>query len=225
MNNNKTLPSGEIWPQMLQGSDEWFAARKGRATASQCKRIVTPTGKLSAQADAYARQLARESVLDDPLAFAGNKATDWGNEHEPAARDAFAELRGVEVHEVGFVTHREMVCVGCSPDGLIVGPDGNWSAGLEIKCPSIDTLVEWMLDGKIPSEHLPQIHASMVVTGLRTWHFTGYFPGVPLFVPPPAEWNSYTDKLADALEGFVIRYSEIRPKVIGLLTDKNKQTR
>jgi hypothetical protein len=198
---------------MIQGSQQWFAARKGRATASQAKKILTPTGKLSSQADAYARKLARETVLADPLEFAGNKATDWGNEHEPAAREAFSELMGLPVEEVGFVTHRTMTCVGCSPDGLIPW-DGGYMAGLEIKCPQIDTLVEWMLAGTIPDEHLPQIHASMVVTGLRTWHFAGYHPGAPLFTPPPAEWNSYTDKLATALEEFVIRYSTIRPLVL-----------
>lgn len=202
---------------MIQGSDQWFAARKGRATASQAKKIITPTGKLSAQADAYARKLARESKLNDPLEFAGNKATDWGNEHEPAAREEFAAITGLDVHEVGFVTHSHMTCVGCSPDGLIL-ENGEWIAGLEIKCPAIDTLVDWMLEGTIPAEHLPQIHASMVVTGLQKWHFVGFFPGVPLFTPPAAEWNDYTHRMADALEAFVIRYSEIRPQVLKLLT-------
>lgn len=112
-----TLPTAEVWPEMIQGSEQWFAARKGRATASQFKQILTPTGKLSSQADAYARKLARECVLDDPFEFAGNKYTDWGNEHEPHARASFQEITSMEVIEIGFATHHKMTCVGCSRMG------------------------------------------------------------------------------------------------------------
>lgn len=210
-----TLPTAQVWPEMIQGSEQWFKARKGRATASQFKKILTPTGRLSAQADAYARQLARECVLDNPFEFSGNRATDWGNEHEPTARDEFRSITGMEVIEIGFATHHAMSCVGCSPDGIII-EDGSAVAGLEIKCPDPDTLVEWAISGGIPSDHLPQVHGSMVVTGLRRWEFAGFFPGVPLF-RAYAEWNSYTDKLAAALEEFVIRYAAIRPQVLKIL--------
>lgn len=219
---NAKLPSGDIWPEMIQGSEQWLSARKGRATASQMKKILTPTGKLSSQADAYARKLARECVLDDPLEFAGNKATDWGNEHEPAARIEFAEVMGLDVVEVGFVTHREMTCVGASPDGLIDDGGVTYTAGLEIKCPSIDTFVEWKLSGHIPEEHLPQIHASMVVTGLTKWYFAAFFPGYPIFIPPSATWDAYTDKVKSAVETFVVRYSEIRPLVLHALGKAGK---
>jgi len=210
-----TLPTAEVWPEMLQGSEQWFAARRGRATASQFKKILTPTGKLSAQADAYARKLARECVVDDPFEFSGNRATDWGNEHEPAARDIYREITGHHVEEIGFATHKEMICVGCSPDGIILDA-GEAVAGLEIKCPAPDTLVEWALAGTLPAEHMPQVHGSMVVTGLRRWEFIAYFPGTPAF-RATATWDTYTDKLADALQEFVIRYAEIRPQVLSVL--------
>ena len=210
------LPSGDVWPEMIQGSEEWFSARKGRATASQFKNILTPTWKLSAQSVAYARKLARECVLDDPLEFTGNKATDWGNEHEPAARQEFMDATGNHVAEVGFVTHQTMTCVGCSPDGIVLDGDGIALAGLEIKCPSIGKLVDWKISGQVPAEHLPQIHGSMIVTGLRMWHFAAYFPGVPVMLGC-VEWDSYTDKLKEVLEGFVIRYAEIRPTVLEVL--------
>lgn len=208
------LPAGDVWPNMIQGSEQWLKARKGRATASQAKKILTPTGKLSTQAEAYARQLARECVLENPFAFAGNRATDWGNEHEAAARMAFIEATGFDVIEVGFVTKKDNPILGCSPDGIVLEP---CLAGLEIKCPDPDTLIGWMIDGVIPEEHLPQVHASMVVTGLRKWHFVGYFPTIPLFTPPPAVWDNYTDRIAAALDGFVIQYAKIRKQVLGLL--------
>lgn len=211
------LPTGDIWPDMIQGSDEWFAARKGRATASNFKKIVTPTGKLSAQAKAYQRVLARECVADNPFDFAGNKATDWGNENEPIAREAFMAETGYDVVQVGFVTHKHMTCVGCSPDGLIVSDDDHVLAGLEIKCPSPDTWIEWALDGnKVPDDHLTQCHGSMIVTGLRRWEFVAFFPGFPLF-RAHVVWDEYTEKLKTAIEAFVIEYAETRGKILTLI--------
>ncbi len=214
---NIILPHGTVWPPMLQGSEEWFNARKGRATASCFKKILTPTGKLSAQADEYARKLARECKLADPHEFIGNKHTEWGNEYEPIARDIFCATTGRNVVEVGFVQNNSVPVLGCSPDGLIIGDDGITAvAGLEIKCPSIDTLVGWMIDGVLPTEHLPQVHGSMIVTGLQEWEFVAYFPGVPLF-RQRATWNAYTDKLESALHEFVPRYAVIREQVLELL--------
>lgn len=210
------LPTAKVWPDMIQGSEAWLAARKGRATASEFSKIVTPTGKLSKQAEAYARRMARESVCDDPFEFAGNRATDWGNEYEPFAREAFAQETGLDLVEIGFAIHERMTCVGCSPDGIIID-DGEPVAGLEIKCPGPDKLVDWHLgDGGVPADYLPQVHGSMIVTGLRCWEFVGYFPGAPLY-RARAEWDAYTDKLRAALEQFVIDYAKIRPAVLRAL--------
>lgn len=209
------LPAGDVW-NVVQGSEAWENARKGRATASEAKNILTPTGRLSSQAEAYARRLVRETVLDDPLRFTGNKATDWGHEHEPEARALYAERIGREILEVGFVTQKRNPILGASPDGLILDPEGV-RRGLEIKCPSIDKLIAWAIEGILPEEHLPQVRASMVVTGLRQWDFVGYHPGAPLFVPPPAEWDEETDRMAEALDAFVELYAEVRPQVLELL--------
>lgn len=215
------LPSATIWPDMIQGSEEWFRARAGRSTASRFAKILTPGGKLSAQADDLARVLARESVMADPQEWSGNKYTDWGNDHEPSARNAFAEQTGAIVHTVGFCTNNANPVLGCSPDGLVFDPAGRYTAGLEIKCPTIDTLVGWLVGpGGIPNEYLPQVHGSMVVTGLRRWEFVGYHPGnVPLY-RATAEWNDYTDKLAAELDDFVIRYAAIRRMVLTALGRK-----
>lgn len=211
------LPTAKVWPDLIQGSEAWLAARKGRATASEFSKILTPGGKLSAQAAAYARRMARESVCDDPFEFAGNRATDWGTENEPFAREAFVAETGLEVVEIGFAVHERMTCVGCSPDGIIMDA-GEPVAGLEIKCPGPDKLVDWHLfgEGQVPGEYLPQVHGSMIVTGLRSWEFVGYFPGAPLY-RARADWDDYTDKLQGVIEQFVIDYAEIRPVVLRAL--------
>jgi hypothetical protein len=71
---------------------------------------------------------------------------------------------------VGFVSQDGF---GCSPDGLIYQFTGSTvypnkpTHGLEIKCPSPETHIEWLLDGKLPDCHKLQVHASMIVCGVR----------------------------------------------------------
>ncbi len=219
---------------VTQGTPEWLAARLGKATASEFAKILTPGGKLSASADAYARKLARECVIDEPdeLQLRETKAIRWGKKFEPEAREAYMLETGHDVLTVGFVTHSRHGCLGCSPDGLIREVDflakPSCSHGLEIKCVGPDHHTEWLLakekdDSFVPSEYLPQIHGSMVVTGLKRWDFCGYFPPlldefgkvkhrVPMVIST-VTWNSYTDKLQAALYEFADRYRVIAADV------------
>jgi hypothetical protein len=210
---------------MPQGSQEWLDIRKGRLTASQMSQILTPTGKLSTQADKLARKLARECRFDDPIAPRPTAAMKWGTDMEPLARAEFIAETGHDVGQVGFVTHDNYYSLGCSPDGLLwpqfATSGSGWIAGLEIKCPAIDTLVDWKLAQRanpafIPPEHLPQIHGSMIVTGLRTWHFAAFFPGVPIMLGV-VHWSDYTDKLQAAVFEFMERYEIIRRDVLSVL--------
>jgi hypothetical protein len=83
--------------------------------------------------------------------------------------------------------------------------NGQHVAGVEIKCPAPKAHVNYVLDGVLPAIYTPQVHGSMVITGLSTWHFFSYFPGLqPLHVV--VKRDSYTEKLAAALKDFVALY-------------------
>jgi len=204
-----------IHENLIQGSEEWFQKRKGRATASQAKMILTPTGRLSASRIKYIWRLAAECVVDDPLEFAGNKYTDWGNDHEAEARALFEKLRRLTVHEVGFCTREDGV-IGFSPDGLIKdsdGIDGAWEGGLEIKCPSRDKHVEYVMAGELPSEYKLQVHWSLAASGLNSWWFMSYFPGLaPLIIM--VERDEFTETVKDAQDDFLIDYARERENVL-----------
>jgi putative phage-type endonuclease len=206
-----------IHPNMIQQSEEWFRIRKGRITASNADRILTPTGKDSSQWDSYAIELIAECIRPDELpAFIGNLHTDRGNELEPEARALFSEMMGWEVREVGFVTREDGV-VGCSPDGLIYMGDTP-IAGVEIKCPMAKKHVGYIVEGGVPAEYRPQVHFSMAVTGLP-WHFMSYCPGIlphVVFVQP----DEYTAKMRNAIDRFLIYYAERRKQLMPLLTGK-----
>jgi hypothetical protein len=193
----------KIWPNLLQGSEQWLAARTGKLTASNASKVVTAGGKLSTQRSAYIDELISDCFCPGQNAWQGNANTDRGTAMEPLARAAFTEATGLEVEEVGFVTREDGV-IGCSPDGLI-SAGGEYVEGLEIKCPLPKTHLRYLLDGKLPDSYKPQVHFSIMVTGLP-WHFWSYCPGMKplhLYVEP----DDYTAKLEEMVEDFVADYS------------------
>lgn len=208
----------KIWPNVEQQSEEWFRVRAGRPTASQFKRLLTPTGKDSTQWEGYAFELIDQCIRPGAIPpFAGNRHTDRGNELEPAAREEFARLMELAVEPVGFVTRDDGI-VGCSPDSFVCR-NGKRIAGLEIKCPDGPKHAADLIAGVCPQEHFPQVHGSMAVTGLDHWYFMSYCPGYrPLIVR--VDRNDYTAKLSDAIDRFVIYYSEMRKQVIPTLIGK-----
>ena len=194
-----------------QNTEEWLNARKGRLTASVANEIITPTGKPSKIVDGLIRRLARECVCADPMAFEGNRYTQWGNTHEPIARDAFRNVTQLDVIEVGFCENLTHPVLGCSPDGLIQH-DGEIVAGLEIKCPTVDKHVEYLLEGILPKEYAPQVHFSMAVTGIRTWYFMSYYPGLKPFIVP-VHYDDFTEKVRQAAIEFAEKYAIEAPKI------------
>jgi len=197
-----------------QGTPEWLNARKGKLTASQAASIITPTGKLASASKGLMRKLARECIIDDPLEFQGNADTQWGHAHEPIARDVFTEITGYAVDRVGALQSTLHPCLGCSPDGMMM-IDGVIH-GLEIKCPSVDTHVDYLLDGELPAKYRPQVHFSMAITGIRTWYFMSYFPELkPLIIP--VHWDDYTDKIKDAALAFAAEYEQEMPRILNAI--------
>lgn len=207
----------KIWPEMVQGSDEWFKARTGRPTASNFERIITPTGKDSSQWEGFAIDLVADCIRPDMLDFIGNKHTDRGNELEPEARESFSKIMGLEVQQVGFVTRDDGI-VGCSPDGLIY-QKGKPVAGLELKCPLAKNHAKYLVEGVLPKDYAPQVHGGMAVTGLDFWYFMSYCQGMAPFIIR-VERDGFTAKVTDALDRFLIFYAARRTELLPLLTGK-----
>jgi hypothetical protein len=191
-----------------QGSAEWFEARKGIPSASNFHRIITPTGKPAAAAEEYACELVAERLC---MVQAAEKPTSaamkHGLEYEAEARRWVEFELGTEIGQVGFITTDDGRA-GCSPDGLMFGPDGKPIGGLELKAPQGRAHIRWLLDGKLPAEHRAQVIGSLLVTGLPSWTFASYCPGLPPLLVKVVE-DEFTDKLRKALDEFWNRYSEI----------------
>ena len=159
---------------IIQGSTEWFAARRGKVTASRVHDIIrtTKTGPAASRKN-YMTELVLERLTNTTPDSFTNEAMQWGTDHEGAARDVYSFIKNVEVEEFGFLDHPTL-SAGASPDGLI-GSEG----GLEIKCPNSATHIETLRNGKIKPEYITQMQWNMACSGRQWWDFMSFDPRMP----------------------------------------------
>ena len=183
---------------MEQGTEEWFAARLGRVTASRVNDIVarTKTG-YSASRDNYLAQLVCERLTGKGAESYTNAAMAHGTETEPLARAAYEMKNSVLVDEVGFVQHPTLMA-GASPDGM-VGQDGL----IEIKCPQTNTHIDTLLSGKIPNKYKAQMTWQMLCTGRKWCDFISFDPRLPQELQMFVQRYPYDVKYANQLENEV----------------------
>jgi len=159
---------------MEQRTEEWFAARLGKVTAS---RVADVLAKIKSGESASRKNYKMELVVQRLTNKAGesftNAAMEWGTEQEPFARMAYEAHTGTFVKEEGFVDHPTIEGFGCSPDGIV-------GEGLiEIKCPNTANHIETVLENKAPSKYIPQMQCQMAVTGAKWCDFVSFDPRVP----------------------------------------------
>jgi putative phage-type endonuclease len=160
---------------MEQGTEEWFAARLGKATASRIADIMatTKTGPGAARKN-YAAELVAERLTGVPAEKFTNAAMAWGTDREPQARATYTLVTGRVVEEIGFVDHPAIAMSGASPDGL-VGAEGL----VEIKCPNTATHIETLLGGKPDGKYVKQMMWQMACTGRQWCEFLSFDPRLP----------------------------------------------
>lgn len=159
-----------------QRSEEWFAQRRGKVTASRIGDILATirNGNWAASRKNYAAQLITERLTGkDPEPYT-NEYIEWGIAQEAPAREAYTKATGTAVEEVGFVNHPTIAYAGASPDGLI-GEDGL----LEIKCPTTATQIERLLGAEIPESYRLQMLWQMACTGRKFCDFVSFDPRLP----------------------------------------------
>lgn len=157
-----------------QRTDEWFAQRCGKVTASRIADVMakTKTGWGASRAN-YKAQLIAERVTETVESSYINAAMQWGIDTEPQAVAAYEALRLCEVAPAPFFDHPSITLAGASPDGL-VGDLGL----LEVKCPNTSTHIDTMLSGKIARKYLLQMQWQMACTGREWCDFVSFDPRV-----------------------------------------------
>ena len=171
-----------------QGTEEWLQARLGVPTASNYSKVVTSTGKPSAQADKYINDLVAQKLTGEIPEMFKSDAMQRGNELEPQARAYYEFMTDNVVEEVGLILNYDGA--GCSPDGLI-GDDG----GLEIKCPLGATHVSYLRANKLPTEYVQQVQGCMYITGRSWWDFVSFHPDMESMIIRVERDDEFIEKL------------------------------
>ena len=199
-----------------QGSEAWERLRKGRPTASNFVKFLTPRGLRLSQSDTanrYACQLAaeRKGVENPPRLI--TVAMENGIELEPEAVEAYENRTGNACEKVGFVFPDETTDWGCSPDRIVFEKGTRETGLLEVKCPEAETLIFYLADGAVPGNYFLQVQAQLWITGLPWCDFFAWHPLVKdsflvRVLPEPAVF----DAMDSALPKFCQRVNEIAAK-------------
>jgi hypothetical protein len=194
-NERKTMPK---FHYIDPYTDKWWKARRGIPTASQFHRIITPTGKPSAQAQLYMYELIAERLLDETM-----KKDDFqsywmerGSQLESKAIEAFQETHALILKRVGFVTSNDER-IGCSPDCLVEGS----VEAVEIKCPAPWNMVGYLLDG-VDEKYKPQVQGQLLCGGWETLHLFCYHPQMPPYYLRTHPDRNYQAIMAELLDRF-----------------------
>lgn len=198
-----------------QRSDDWFAARLGKVTASRVADVMAK-GRGSAPSASrrnYMMQLLCERLTGKREEGYTSAAMQRGVDLEPIARSAYEFAAGVMTIETGLLIHPQIPDFGASPDGVIIHPNGR--NGLEIKVPNTAQHIAVLQSGKHDSQYEWQMLAQMACGGFE-W----------------VDFVSFDDRLPEDLQYFCARFerddkriAEMEAEVTAFLEELNELER
>ena len=155
---------------ILQRSDDWYAERCGKVTASRVKDLNAKPSKGKAL-NALGLTILAERLTGVQKETPTNFYMQWGIDNEPHAIAAYENETGFFVNGTGLIDHPFIEMFGASPDGL-VGENGQ----IEVKCPDTTTHLNTLLTKEVPEEYIPQITSQLACTRREWCDFVSYDP-------------------------------------------------
>ena len=186
-----------------QGSDEWFAARRGIPTASMFATVMA-SGKGGGESKTrrtYLLKLAGEILTEQPMENYSNDDMQRGKDMEDEIRRLYAFEHDAEIERVGFIMRGSM---GCSPDGLI-----GKKRMLEIKSTKPHLLIDVHLRQEFPPEHKAQCQGNLWVAQREEIDIAIGWPKMPLYVQTIRRDEPYIAALAKAVDEFNIELAYV----------------
>lgn len=198
-----------IYYDCLQHSDTWDKLRLGIPTSSMFDKIITPTGKDSAQWKKYCHGLIAERLTKRRLDAYVSPYMERGTELEMDAMNEYELQSDVETFPIGFVTN-DAGTIGCSPDRL-VGENGL----LELKCPAPQTQVGYLLGEELGTDYYPQLQGQLFVTEREWVDILAYHPEIRFVVKRMYRDEAYIAKMAVLLERATAYIDESMALILG----------
>jgi hypothetical protein len=167
--------------ELIQGSDEWHAARCGLLTASEMKLIVTPTLKAASndKEKAHLYELLAQRITGYVEPSYISDAMLRGHEDEIEAIAQY-EKAYAPVARVGFVTNDKWgFTIGYSPDGL-VGKVGQVECKSRNQKYQVRTLVDYVYADTIDPDFMIQVQTGLLVSEREWCDLISYCGGLPM---------------------------------------------
>lgn len=242
-----------------QGTEEWFAVRRGIVTASTVGQLLTiehasgidftcpscgtapndpcqsktngsPIKTIHPERTAYAtahpgevpdrilvadteasRKFTAELVCERILGWSDpaymNADMERGHDVEPIARNWYSDTHQ-PVTEMGFMVREDDgFTLGFSPDGLVA-----YNGFIEVKAPRAKRQLMTHIVGGMPSSHMAQIQAGLLVTGRDWCDFISFYGGMPPYVQRIYPDQRWFDAIPTAVKAFEVRAAEMQAK-------------
>lgn len=201
-------------PLLIQGSEQWLAARCGLLTASEMKYIITPAKLQYASNDkerSHLYELLAQRITNhvEPHYVSDDMLRGQGDEIE--ARALYAK-HYAPVQEMGFITNDKWgFTIGYSPDAL-VGDDGQ----IECKGRRQKYQIETIIANAMPAEFMIQVQTGLLVTERKWCDFLSYCGGIHMLT-----LRVYPDRMVhDAIVEAATTFHEKLEKLLDQYTDR-----
>lgn len=168
-------------PELIQGSEDWAAARCGLLTASEMGLIITPTLKAAnndkSRGHVYELLAQRITKYVEPRYVSDSMLR--GQDDEIEAVDVYAKTYA-EIERVGFITNDKWgFTIGYSPDAL-VGDDGLVECKSRNQKLQVATLIDYVSADAVDPDFIIQVQTGLMVSERKWCDLISYCGGLPM---------------------------------------------
>lgn len=160
--------------EIEQNTDEWIELRKGKFTASTFKDLMANKNTIGYEKAIY--KVVFERLTNESPENYVSEYMSRGHELEPLAVEQYEMIKFYNTSNGGFYEVNEWI--GASPDRNV-----NNNKILEIKSPAYNTMIKYLLNGKLPSQYKYQVQGQLFVSEKESCDFMAYHPKLnPLII-------------------------------------------
>jgi hypothetical protein len=204
--------------ELIQGSEEWHAARCGLLTASEMHLIVTPTLKPASndkeRAHLYELLAQRITGYVEPSYI--SDAMLRGQQDELDAITLYQQNYAA-TQTVGFVTNNKWgFTIGYSPDSL-VGDDGLVECKSRAQKHQLRTLIDYVPESKIDPDYMIQVQTGLLVSEREWCDLISYCGGLYMATVRVFPDQKIQDAIVAAASAFEARLAEARQRYESVL--------
>lgn len=207
--------------EMIQGSEEWAAARCGLLTASEMHLIVTPTLKAASnekeRGHLYELLAQRITRYVEPSYVSDSMLR--GQEDEISALFMY-ETAYAPVERIGFMTNDKWgFTIGYSPDGL-VAKNGQVECKSRNQKYQIRTLVDYVSADAIDPDFMVQVQTGLLVSEREWCDLVSYCGGLPMATVRVLPDAKIQDAIIEAARNFEARLTLAQNKFNSVMASK-----